>query len=95
MSLEQAKAFLAKVREDQSLEHKIHAVQSEDESVALAQVVRIAAEAGFEFAPEHYQQATQEQIEAELAAREKEAANQQEADASGLLDLDLGSDFDF
>ena len=30
MSLDQAKAFLAKVREDQSLEHKIHAVQSED-----------------------------------------------------------------
>ena len=95
MSLEQAKAFLDKVREDQSLEHKIQAVQGEDESAALAEVVRIAAEVGYEFAPEHYQQATQEQIEAELAAREKEAAGQQEVDASSFMDLDLDGDFDF
>lgn len=95
MSLEQAKAFLAKVREDQSLEHKIHAVQSEDKDAALAEVVRIAAENGFTFAAEHYEQATQAQIEAELAAQEQEAAGQADSDASGLMDLDLGSDFEF
>lgn len=95
MSLEQAKAFLARVREDPSLEHAIHAVHSEDKQAALSEVVRIGAEHGFEFAPEHYEQATQDQIQAELAASEKEVSSQPESDASGLLDLDLGSDFDF
>lgn len=95
MSLDQAQAFLAKVREDQSLEQTIQAVQSEDKDSALAEVVRIAAENGFVFAAEDYERATQAQIEEQLAAREKEAAGQQESDASSLMDLDLGSDFEF
>lgn len=95
MSLEQAQAFLAKVREDQSLEHKIQAVQSDDKDAALAEVVRIAAENGFVFAAADYERATQAQIEEQLAESEKAAASQQDADASGLLDLDLGSDFEF
>lgn len=95
MSLDQAKAFLAKVRTDQALEEQIHAVQSEDKDAALAEVVRIAGEHGFEFSAEDYVAATEAQVEAELASHENEAAGQQEADVSGLLDLDLGSDFEF
>jgi len=47
MSLEQLKAFLAKVKDDSSIKTKLQAAKSTEE------VVGIAKEHGHEFSPEH------------------------------------------
>ena len=57
MSLEQLKAFLAKVNEDSSLQKKLKAAKSPED------VVSIAKEHGQNFALEHINQLTEKELE--------------------------------
>ena len=57
MSLEQLKAFLAKVNEDSSLQEKLKAAKSPED------VVSIAKEHGHDFALEHINQLTDKELE--------------------------------
>ena len=57
MSLEQLKAFLAKVKDDSSLQDKLKAAKSSDE------VVSIAKEHGHEFTSDKINQLSEEELE--------------------------------
>ena len=57
MSLEQLKAFLAKSKDDQSIQDKLKAAKSPEE------VVGIAKEHGHEFTAEHLTQLSKEELE--------------------------------
>ena len=57
MSLEQLKAFLAKVKGDSNLQEKLKAAKSQDE------VVSIAKEHGHDFGTEHISQLSEEELE--------------------------------
>ena len=49
MSAENVKAFFGKVEGDKDLQEKLAAAKGQEEEAALAEVVKIAADAGFEF----------------------------------------------
>ena len=72
MSVEQVKAFVAKVKEDQALAKKLKdaeaAYKGDKEAGVAAVVIPIAAEAGFKFTVEDYKAA----FEAEGEASENE-----------------------
>lgn len=57
MSLEQLKAFLAKVEGDSSLEEKLKAVKTSDE------LLSIAKEHGYEFTADRISQLSEEELE--------------------------------
>ena len=57
MSLEQLKAFLAKVKGDSNLQDKLKAAKSSDE------VVSIAKEHGHEFNSDHLSELSEEELE--------------------------------
>ena len=57
MSEEQLKAFIAKVKDDQSIQDKIKAAKSP------AEVVGIAKEHGHEFTQDHMQKLSEEELE--------------------------------
>ena len=57
MSEEQLKAFIAKAKDDQSIQEKLKAAKSP------AEVVGIAKEHGHEFATEHMTQLSEEELE--------------------------------
>ena len=57
MSEEQLKAFIAKVKDDQSVQEKLKAAKSP------AEVVDIAKEHGHEFTQEHMNQLSEEELE--------------------------------
>ena len=57
MSEEQLKAFIAKAKDDQSIQEKLKAAKTPDE------VVGIAREHGHEFATEHMTQLSEDELE--------------------------------
>ena len=57
MSEEQLKAFIAKAKDDQSIQEKLKAAKTPDD------VVGIAKEHGHEFATEHMTQLSEEELE--------------------------------
>ena len=58
MSEEQLKAFIAKAKDDQSIQEKLKAAKTPDE------VVGIAREHGHDFATEHMTQLSEDELEA-------------------------------
>jgi len=70
MSIEAVKAFVEKVKGDSDLRETLLAIGPEDGDTALAEIVRIASEAGFSFSPEDYKAAALEMAEARHAAGE-------------------------
>jgi predicted ribosomally synthesized peptide with nif11-like leader len=62
MSLEQLKAFLAKVKGDTSLQEKLKAAKSSED------VVAIAKEHGYDFGTDHMSQLSEKELEGVAAA---------------------------
>ena len=57
MSLENAKAFLAKAKEDKELQAKLNALPKDDFNAAMEKGLAIAKEAGFDFTADEWKQA--------------------------------------
>lgn len=70
MSVEAVKAFVEKVKADPDLRDELLVIQSEDKDAVLAEVVRVASEAGFGFDAEDYEEAAQEMAQARHAVGE-------------------------
>lgn len=58
MTVENVKAFFKNVQTDKSLQAKLKNVQAANKDEAVAAMIQIAADAGFEFDAEQYEQAT-------------------------------------
>jgi len=72
MSAEVVKAFFDKVRADAALAQKVKSILTVDGDAAVAELVKLAAEEGFDFTAQDYQ-----------TALEKEKVEEPEADVVG------------
>jgi len=69
MSVESAKGFIEKARNDDSIQAKVEAIQATSKEEAIAGLIDIAGEHGHSFEREHYAEAVRDHI------REKHAAD--------------------
>ena len=70
MSLENAKAFLAKAKEDKELQAKMKALPKGDFNVALEKGLEIAKAAGFDFTADEWKQAYKDTSGGELSEKD-------------------------
>ena len=79
MSLDQARAFVSKVREDQKLQQQFMELNTSDRDTMLAAAVRIGKSNGFDFTSEEIHQVWKEH-QSEVAKKQKEL-NEDELDS--------------
>jgi predicted ribosomally synthesized peptide with nif11-like leader len=68
MSIETVKQFWQKVQGDQTIRAKLSGLQGSQKEIALGEVVRIAAAAGFYFTTADYEAAVRESLREQHAA---------------------------
>jgi len=60
MSIENASAFIERIKSDKMLQERIKAISESSE--AMSEIIRVAEEAGFAFTAENYQAAVKEYV---------------------------------
>ena len=79
MSIDHARAFVSKVREDQKLQQQFIELETDDRDAMLSSAVRIGKSNGFEFTSEEIYQVWEEH-QSEGAKKQKEL-NEEELDS--------------
>jgi predicted ribosomally synthesized peptide with nif11-like leader len=62
MSVQNVERFFNKVDSDKALQERIRTIQATSDAQAIAEVVKLATDAGFPFSAEHYSAALKEEI---------------------------------
>jgi predicted ribosomally synthesized peptide with nif11-like leader len=74
MSIETAKQFLTKAQSDAALQARLQAINSDSKEQILAELLPIAAAAGFNFSAQDYEAAVDEILQQKHAAGESDDA---------------------